>query len=229
MQRIRFTSEPGAGAVRVEDLPSGRIQFRPAEPRRAEPADWRQPIGEDVSSYVEDGLRAATEAGEAAGALDFDTLEAEFEENGRLSEESYALLAAAGLPRRIVDRYIEGQKAASDRLMQEVYDIAGGEQRFRAAQIWAQSNLSAEELQAFDEAVNASPERARFAVHGLCAAHQHATGAPPQLTRGEALSRGEGAFSSAQDVANAIRDPRYKTDPAYRAQVAARLAKSRVF
>lgn len=229
MQRIRFTSQPGAGAVKVESAPSGRIQFRSSEAQLAEQARAPQALEPGVEALVEDRIRAATEPGEAAGGLNIEALEAEFEEHGALSEESYALLASAGIPRKIVERYIEGQKASSEKIVQEANDIAGGEHRLRAAIDWAKTNLSAEELTVYEEAVEAGPERARFAIQGLCAAHQRATGAAPQLTRGEAVSRGEGVFTSAQDVANAIRDPRYKNDPAYRAQVAARLAKSRVF
>ncbi|MEM9725122.1 MAG: hypothetical protein AAF909_06650 [Pseudomonadota bacterium] len=50
-----------------------------------------------------------------------------------------------------------------------------------------------------------------------------------QLTRGEPAPGPEGVFPWAQDVSAAIRDPRHKKDPAYRAQVAARLAKSSIF
>lgn len=228
MQRVRFSTRPDArGAVQVEDLPSGRIQFRSTEPQHATHPE--QPFEAGVENYVEDRLRAATEMGEAAGALDVAALEAEYEELGGLSEESYALLAAAGIPRNIVERYIEGQMAVSEKLVKEAHDIAGGEQRFRAAMVSAQNNLSEEDLAAYREAIESSPSRARFAIQGLCAAHQRATGAPPKLTRGEAGGVDHGAFTSAQSVADAIKDPRYKKDPAYRAQVAARLAKSRVF
>lgn len=228
MQRVRFSSRPDArGAVQVEDLPSGRIQFRPGESQQA--AQLELPFKAGVEGYVEDSIRAATQMGEAAGALDIAALEAEFEDMGRLSDESYALLAAAGIPRNVVERYIEGQQAVSEKLVKEAHDIAGGEQRLRAAMVWAQNNLSAEELGAYQEAIEASPSRARFAIQGLCAAHQRATGMPPKLTRGEAGGGDHGAFTSAQSVADAIKDPRYKKDPAYRAQVAARLAKSRVF
>ena len=228
MQRIRFAPRPDArGAVQVEDLPSGRLQFRSADAAAAPQPE--PPVVDGVEDYVADSLRAATEQGEAAGALDFKALEQEFEENGRLSEESFDLLEAAGVPRWVVERYIDGMAAIGDRLLKEAHDIAGGEQRFRAAQIWAESNLSGEELDAYHEAIQSTPARARFAIQGLCAAHQRATGAPPRLTRGDAGSISRGAFTSAQEVADAIRDPRYKKDAAYRAQIAARLAKSRVF
>lgn len=244
MQRIRFSTHPdGRGAVQVEDLPSGRIQFRSAEAAEAAAAPARSDaLGRDrftapqaprfdggVDAYVEEAIRAATRPGEAAGALDFDALEAEFEQSGRLSEESYALLAAAGIPRRIVQAYIEGQQAQGEKLQAEAEEIAGGPERLRAAKAWAAQNLSDEQLAAYDEAVHASPDRARFAVEGLCAAHRRATGEPPQLTRGESVPTSDGIFHSAQEVSEAIRDPRYKKDPAYRAKVAARLAKSRIF
>lgn len=228
MQRIRFSTHPDPqGGVQVEDLPSGRIQFHAQEtPAQQPPA---RPYDDGVAEYVEDALRAATRPGEAAGALDFEALEDEFDAHGRLSEESYALLQAAGIPRRIIDNYIEGQAAAGEKITKEAHEIAGGEPRLRAALAWAAGNLSPEALAAYNEAVEAGPERARFAVQGLCAAHRRATGEPPQLTRGEAVPMSDGIFHSAQEVSQAIRDPRYKKDPAYRAKVAARLARSRIF
>ncbi|MEM9725119.1 MAG: hypothetical protein AAF909_06635 [Pseudomonadota bacterium] len=247
MPRMRFTSRPEGGPIaRFEEEPSGRLQFRTPEEAALAAADARRRaaiargetprapqqepmLDEGVHDFVGDRIAQATEPGEAAGGLDVSALEAEYEALGRLSDESYSLLAGAGIPRRVVDAYIDGQIARGEQLTREAHDIAGGEQRFKAALAWGRDNLPPEQLRAYQEAVETSPDRARFAVQGLCAAHQKATGVAPQLTRGEPAPAPDGVFRSAQDVSAAIRDPRYKKDPAYRAQVAARLAKSSIF
>lgn len=236
MKRVRYTTlEDGRRAAQIDELPSGRLQFRPTSEGAAhmDGEMGRMPAAErfepDMEAYVEAALRAATEPGEAAGALDFEALEEEFEATGRLSEESYALLESAGIPRWIVQRYIAGQMAAGEKLMTELHDIAGGEKRFQAAHAWAGAALPQEQRQAYAEALTAGPEQAKFAVQGVCAAYERAMGGAPRLTRGEAMAGGEGAFASAAEVAEAIRDPRYKKDPAYRAKIAARLARSKVF
>lgn len=250
-QRMRFHTgaEGGRRAFTIEKAPSGRLQFRGVEPEMAparpaprqgeaplrapvaRPVDEApfEPFAEDVAAIVESRLAQAMAPGEAAASLDFEALEEEFEALGHLSEESFALLQAAGIPRHIVERYIEGQQAAADKLVAEAEEIAGGPQRLRAAQMWAQTALPRAQLEAYERAVEQGPEEAKFAVQALCAAHQRATGEAPRLTRGEAAAPAGGAFASAAEVSEAIRDPRYKKDPAYRAQVAARLAKSKIF
>ncbi|MEL6980026.1 MAG: hypothetical protein AAGM38_15275 [Pseudomonadota bacterium] len=252
-QRMRFQHNGGGRrAFTIEKAPSGRLQFRggapEAGPAAAQPSAMTQgelplrapvarpveetpfePFADDVAAYVQRNLAQAMAPGEAAASLDFDALEDEFEAFGQLSEESYALLQAAGIPRQIVDRYIEGQQAAADKLVKEAEEIAGGPQRLRAAQMWAETALPKAQLDAYQRSIEQGPEEAKFAVQALCAAHQRATGEAPRLTRGDAAAPSGGAFSSAAEVSEAIRDPRYKKDPAYRAQVAARLSKSKIF
>ena len=74
-----------------------------------------------------------------------------------------------------------------------------------------------------------TPEQARLALRGLHAAWTESAGRRPQLVGGRSATGEDGVFGSAQQVAEAIRDPRYKRDPAYRAEVQARLARSNVF
>ena len=94
---------------------------------------------------------------------------------------------------------------------------------------WAAQTLSDEELEAFDMAVSGTPQQAKLAVKGLIQAYEAENGRPPSLAPSAMPGSGSSAFRSSAEVVEAMRDPRYKKDPAYRAQVEQRLARSNVF
>lgn len=226
-------------------LPMNRMRFQSARPALSAPSSPPSPsptitptgsdpvsdpvLSPDMTAYVAERLDAATAPGEAAGGLDIEALEAEYAAEGRLTDDTFAQLEAAGIPRGVVLKYIEGQQAVAEKLLAEAHRLAGGPKRFEAVQAWAETALPAAEHAAYQAALAAGPEQAKFAVRGLVAAFDEAHGAAPRLTRGEAAPTSDGLFASAAEVSQAIRDPRYKKDPAYRARVAQKLARSKVF
>ncbi len=166
---------------------------------------------------------------EQAPRLDFSVFEKEFCATGGICEESYARLEALGAPRWLVDRHIEGRVAVAEAARREILELIGGEERFEAIQQWARESLPVAELAAYEKAVKGGKEEAKLAVLGLATSYAKAVGDAPRLVGGGA-GRGEGGpFANADALAQAIRDPRYRTDPDYRAEVVARLAQRSVF
>ena len=67
-----------------------------------------------------------------------------------------------------------------------------------------------------------------MAIRGVYARFIADGGSPVSLVQGDTQGSGARPFNSAAQVTEAMKDPRYGNDPAYRAQVEQRLAISTV-
>ncbi|MFB2563644.1 hypothetical protein [Rhizobium sp. IMFF44] len=162
--------------------------------------------------------------------LDFDALGTEFADTGSLSDASYKALADKGLGREIVDAYIEGQQAKADLLRAEVLLSVGGEQTYADMSAWAAANLTNAELDAYNNQVESGNlTAAKMAVQGLKARFEAENGAEPRLLNGDTGGNSVEVFRSTAELTAAMRDPRYKKDAAYRADVERKLSKSSLF
>lgn len=151
----------------------------------------------------------------------------EFAEKGELSEATYDALKKQGLNKAMVDTYIAGQQAIVAQQQMEITNEIGGMQEYQKLSNWASETLSDEDLQAYNETVEAgSVAQAKFAIKSLYSQYQ-AAGAP-RIAQGSVNGAGIPPFSSRQQVVAAMRDSRYETDPAYRDEVTKRLARSNV-
>jgi len=209
----------------VEELVKGyknlesKLGAPPPAPAAPAPAGTPAPAG--VVPPI-DAAAAVKQAG-----LDFEALNAEYAANQTITDESYAKLEKAGIKRDIVDAYIEGQKALTERTQQGIYSTIGGEENYKGMIQWAAQNLDEGAKAAFNASVAGTVEQAKLAVAGLYSQFVAAEGAPPSLVKGTATGGSVGYESNAQFIAD-INDPRYRTDPAYRAAVAAKRSKSPV-
>lgn len=192
------------------------------QPKTEETAETK-PASKEIPSSEE----AAQETVKNAG-LDWAALKGEYADKGQLSDETYGALEAKGIPREAVDTYIRGVQAEADAYDNAVYTAAGGANEYTALIEWAKNNLTDGEKTAFNEAVTSGKaDVAALAVEGLTARRNAKRGTPPKgLLNGNQSASGVEPFKSQQEVTAAMRNPKYKTDPAYRAQVTARLAES---
>lgn len=159
--------------------------------------------------------------------IDIASMENHFIQNGELSEQHYQMLEKVGINREFVDRYIEGQLATANRYRDSIMSKVGGAEAFQGMAQWAQANLNPAELAAYNKAVDSMDMTAvENAVLGLAFRYQQAMGRDPKL-----LAGGNAAASGFQSVAQlveAMKDPRYEKDPAYRRDVEQRLARSNI-
>ena len=153
-----------------------------------------------------------------------------FTEKGELADKDYNALAKVGIPREMVDAYIRGQEALVSSQELEVQEVVGGGANYEAMTDWASENLSETEIEAFDEVVTAGTvDQAKMAVQGLYARFVSSGGKPPNVNQGAVTGSSVKPFGSAAQVTEAMADPRYQNDPAYRQQVERRLAVSNAF
>jgi hypothetical protein len=155
----------------------------------------------------------------------------EFAENGELSDKAFDALEQAGLPRAFVEQYIAGQEAMSIQQAATIQESIGGAGNYEAMAEWASENLADGDLDAFNDIVEGqSVEQARVAVKGLYAQFQAAGGKGPTLVQGSTSGdSGVKPFGSTAQVTEAMRDPRYASDPAYRENVEKRMSVSSIF
>lgn len=170
----------------------------------------------------------ANEVVESAG-LNMEQLSAHYAENGGLADEHYEALEKAGIPRQYVDQYIAGLEAQSSRIQDEIFDEVGGEEQFSVMAQWAQTNMSPEELTRYNTAVESGdPDTIRSAVMSLAYRYQREAGRDPKLVNGNG-GGGQGGFESLAQLTEAMKDPRYETDPAFRREVESKLSRSNIF
>jgi hypothetical protein len=154
----------------------------------------------------------------------------EFNETGELSDGAFEALAKAGLSREFVEAYVAGQTAIADNQTAQVQELIGGPQNYEAMSEWAIENLSEEQLDAYNEVVESGTvDQAKMAVQGLFSQFTAAGGKTPQVVMGATQGASVKPFNSAAQVTEAMKDSRYKSDPAYRQNVEQRLAVTQVF
>jgi anion-transporting ArsA/GET3 family ATPase len=160
--------------------------------------------------------------------LDFQTFQDEMNETGGLSDGAYEALEEVGIQRGMVNTWIDGQNAKAEQNIDQLYNLTGGTESYNRMLQWADDNLHPSEAEAFNKQIDNLDVTAELAVTGLFARYQQSEGAMPSLMSGDTNVSIEPRYESLAQITSAMSDPRYETDPAYRAQVAGRLSNSSV-
>ena len=162
----------------------------------------------------------------------FDTAAKEWNENGQLTEETIKALSEMDSS-ELVQAYIEAQnqQQPTEDLTQDqvgqIYNIAGGEEQYQSLVKWAGENLPDDYVQAFDNLVETSDLYAiQLAVAGLQATYADANGYEGRMLSGKSTTDTPNVFRSQAEVVQAMADPRYDRDPAYRQDVFNKLERS---
>lgn len=139
---------------------------------------------------------------------------------GGLKAETYKTLESRGLNRDIVDSWLAGQQALMQNQISTAHALAGGKDKYEQMATWAKANLSPAERDAYNAAVAQSGAGRDNAIRGLTARWAQAEGSPSERHVGATgAMQADPGFRSTAELIVAIKDPRYKKDPAYRADV----------
>ena len=152
-------------------------------------------------------------------------------ENGSLTDEHYAKLAEAGYGRDVVDQFMAGQFAMVEGQRSALINAGGGEERVNHMFQWAAQSLSPAEIDAYNAKLDGGGPDALIAMETLVAKYEKSGVAiGGSMVRGENTPAGDSSvFRSTAQVVEAMNDPRYKSDPAYRSEVQRKLGRSKVF
>ena len=166
----------------------------------------------------------------------YDILQEEIDEYGALTEETIQALAENMDADELIKLGMEMTETDSPDLDQyevdSIKNFAGGAEAYDNLVSWASENIDVQYIEAFDSVVeSADPAAIQLVVAGLMATYQENAGYEGRMLSGRNAPDTSGIqpFRSQAQVVAAMSDPRYDNDPAYRADIAARLEISNTF
>ena len=141
----------------------------------------------------------------------------------------------------LVEAYLATQKdAQAPSVNEEAADLteaqvtsiknsAGGDAEYGKIIEWANSNMSQDDVNAFDDLVGSGNVGAiKLAVAGMKANYENATGYEGRMLTGKAPTNSGDVFRSQAEVVKAMSDPQYDNDPAYRMDIMEKLERSNI-
>ena len=166
-------------------------------------------ITEASKEFYENGNKLSPETIEKFGELD----------SKQLLNAYLASLENAPAPQ-------ESEPELSEREIDRIHKSVGGEKEYAKLTEWGSKNLTKAEVDTFDKVVSTGdPDVIELAVAGLKAKYDNSNGYEGRMLTGKQTSSSE-TFRSQAQLVKAMSDPRYDSDPAYRADVIAKLESS---
>lgn len=222
---------PMAPEQEAQDNQSDRPEWLPEKFNSPEDLAKSYAELEKKMSQPSDGEPEQAEAAETetAPAQQFDKFAEEFTQSGELSADSFTELEAMGYPREMVETYIKGMQSAQSADANAVMELAGGSDGYKELTDWARDNMAQNELEVYNQMVAGSTDNAKMAVEWLMSKREASGAIEPNLLSGRATGAPKDAFRSTAEVVQAMKDPRYTQDPAFRRDVEDKLARSSVF
>ena len=159
--------------------------------------------------------------------------------NGTITDDMYASLEGAGLSRASIDAYLAGRAVESgytnttevqdmsDADINSVRNTVGGETEYNKLVTWAADNLDSNTIQGYDSLLETGNLNAiKLALSGIKSQYDEANGYEGRMLTGKAPKSGGDVFKSQAQLVEAMGDPRYDRDPAYRQEVIEKLDRS---
>jgi hypothetical protein len=118
---------------------------------------------------------------------------------------------------------------ATEEDVTQIQDSVGGVDEYQNMLQWAGQNLSEQEINLYDAAMDrGDPLTMFFAAQALNSRYQDAVGYDGEMLTGTAPRNTSNGFRSQAELIAAMSDPRYDKDPAYRQDIADKLAVSNI-
>ena len=119
------------------------------------------------------------------------------------------------------------QETLTEAQAQELFKMVGGEKAYQSMINWAGQNLSKTEIEMYDSVMGrGDPNSIFFAVQALNNKYVDAVGNDGNLLTGRGSAKESQGFRSQAELVQAMSDPRYDNDPAYRSDVMRKLENS---
>lgn len=208
-------------------------------------ADPKEPEGDDEKqeekpkaeqAHLEDDLNNQKKAEEELKVdlkdkgVDFDALADEYSNNGSLSEKSMESLKKAGYPDAVVNAYLNGLQALSDRFTNTVKGYAGGEEGYGKLVEFLKTQPK-EVVDAYNKTIQTSDlGQIRLTIDGLTSKMTKAYGTanPTVMGNGSAHANAEG-YTSMEQMTKDMADPRYQVDPKFTREVYQKIRNATIF
>tara|TARA_B100001094_G_scaffold55005_1_gene50572 strand:- start:94 stop:849 length:756 start_codon:yes stop_codon:yes gene_type:complete len=141
---------------------------------------------------------------------------------------------ATAKPEDLAKMYLEYRnsqptKEITAEVATQLKDSIGGEEQYASMMQWALQNMNESEIDMYDSVMESGDRNAAFfAMQALSYKYGESVGVEGKLVQGKAPTDTVKGFKSQAEVVNAMQDPRYDRDPAYRQEIMAKLERSNV-
>ena len=161
--------------------------------------------------------------------IDFDALGEEYQKNGELSKESIDKLEKAGYPKAMVDAYLDGLQATTEKFVNRIYSMAGGKENYEKIIGFIKTQPESV-VNAYNATIaQGNLNQIELALNGIKAQMQTAYGTSnPTLMGGAATSTAEG-YTSMEQMTKDMADPRYQVDPKFTRSVLMKIKNATIF
>ena len=190
----------------------------------------------DEGYAEEEGSDEEVSPNAPAVSLITDASDEYYANDGQLSEETISKFSEMS-SQDLVNAYLEIQAnnpqaqtqavEMSDAQVNSIQNAAGGEANYNRVIEWAASNLPEAQIDAFDSVIDSgNPAAIGIAFQGLQSKYNEANGYEGRMLQGKAADSNGDVFRSQAQLVEAMSDPRYDRDPAYRQNIASKLERS---
>lgn len=221
--------EQGDAEAELEEV--SEAEFKPLGEPDEELTQASQQLDEYATGFDEMRKQAVAAGLPEAVA---ERIEQEYEDNGKLSDDSYEQLAKAGYSKGFVNSYLQGQEAVAEAYVNKIVGYAGGKEQFDrvVAHLKANSPHSMDAL--YDAMERQDLNTVRTVINLGMASQTKKFGKQPErtLNRRGAAPAGRTApvqvegFASQNEMVKAMSDKRYGRDKAYTAEVETKVINS---
>lgn len=161
--------------------------------------------------------------------IDFDALGEEYQKNGELSKESLDKLEKAGYPKAMVDAYLNGLQATTEKFVNRIYSMAGGKENYEKIIGFIKTQPESV-INAYNATITqGNLNQIELALNGIKAQMNATYGTSnPTLMGGAATSTAEG-YTSMEQMTKDMSDPRYQVDPKFTRSVMMKIKNATIF
>ena len=211
-------------------------KYKNAEDLEKAYIELQKKLGEESTEEISEEPKEEPKEINASAALITEASKEFYENNNSLSPETIEKFSQLD-SKELINAYLEAYKnqppteqqsekelAANE--IDQIHKSVGGADEYQKLTEWGSKNLTEQEIKGFDQVVyTGDPTVIKLAVAGLKAKYDNSNGYEGRMLTGKSTSTADVYRSQAQLVA-AMSDPRYDSDPAYRADVVAKLERS---
>lgn len=152
-------------------------------------------------------------------------------ESGELSEEltqQISEMSGMDVFNAMKDNAFVTSRDLTDSEVSSIYDEVGGKEAYANIVSWAKDSFTAEDIEAYDSMIETgNMSQIKLALRGLYSQYTDAMGSEGNMLQGKPAET-QSTFRSQAELIQAMNDPRYDSDPAYRQDVLNKLGRSEV-
>ena len=192
--------------------------------------------GEEESESTTEETEEVEEVESSPGEVLITDASTEFAESGELSPETMEKFGSMS-SQELVEAYMKHRannptpevKPAdlTESQVNTIVNQAGGQESYNSLMEWAGNSLPETYTDAFNNIIESgNTEAITIAVAGLKSQYEEVNGYEGRMLSGKGAPQQVDAFRSQAEVVQAMADPRYDSDPAYRNDVFEKLSRS---